>query len=164
MPGIFHSETTFTSVLDVLTMTLRIVTMAQRWQAGRLTSQSAVAEEWFACRRRVPQYPLWLRDAPQIWGVGEAIGCVSPLVGDGIVTSMKSVQILLNNWDDPEGYTGEILREFSWLDRERKVVDKLANGRPLNLLDARVLLENSRRRMDMRMGFLDVFKMARSFK
>jgi flavin-dependent dehydrogenase len=108
--------------------------------------------------------PFVVEGTPQIWGVGEAIGCVSPLVGDGIVSSMKSVRILVNNWNDPEGYTEEILKEFSWLDRERKVVDKLAKGRPLNLLDARVLLENSRRRMDMRMGFFDVFRMARSFK
>lgn len=107
--------------------------------------------------------PFVTQGRPQVWGVGEAIGCVSPLVGDGIVSSMKSVRILLNKWDDPEGYTSEILKEFDWLDRERKVVDKLACGRPLNLLDARVLLENSRRRMDMKMGFLDVFKMARSF-
>ena len=107
--------------------------------------------------------PFVVNGEPQIIGVGEAIGCVSPLVGDGIVHGMRSVRILLDNWDDPEGYTEKILREFSWLDRERKVVDKLAGSRSLSVFDARVLLENSRRRMGMRMGVFDVFRMARSF-
>jgi flavin-dependent dehydrogenase len=107
--------------------------------------------------------PFAVNGSPQIIGVGEAIGCVSPLVGDGIVSGMRSVRILLDNWDDPEGYTEKLLREFSWLDRERKVVDKLAGSRSLSILDAWVLLENSHRRMGMRMGVIDVFRMSRSF-
>ena len=107
--------------------------------------------------------PFVVNGSPQIFGVGEAIGCVSPLVGDGIVSGMRSVRILLDNWDDPEGYAEKILREFCWLDRERKVVDKLAGSLSLNILDAQILLENSRRRMGMRMGIIDVFRMARIF-
>jgi hypothetical protein len=43
------------------------------------------------------------------------------------------------------------------------VVDKMTESRP-SVLDARVLLENSRRRMRIRMGVLDVFRMARMYK
>lgn len=81
----------------------------------------------------------------------------------GIVPGLRSVQILLDNWDDPEGYAEKLLREFRWLDKERKVVDKMTESRP-SVLDARVLLENSRRRMGIRMGVLDVFRMARMYK
>ncbi len=80
-----------------------------------------------------------------VWGIGEAIGCVAPLAGDGIVPGMRSVQILMEWWDDPEGYTQAILEEFKWMENERRVVDKLKNGERLTLRDAGVLKQNSRR-------------------
>ena len=64
-----------------------------------------------------------------------------------------------HNWDDPEGYTEKLLREFSWMDWERKVVEKLAASTSLSIFDSWVLLENSHR-MGMRMGIIDVFRMA----
>ena len=39
----------------------------------------------------------------EIWGIGEAIGCVAPLAGDGIVPGLRSVEILLDKWNDPSG-------------------------------------------------------------
>jgi flavin-dependent dehydrogenase len=107
--------------------------------------------------------PFVVNGSPQIFGVGESIGCVSPLIGDGIVSGMRSVRILLDNWDDPEGYTERILREFSWMDRERRVLDKLVESRSLRIVDAWILLENSNKRMEMRMGIIDLFRLARSF-
>jgi flavin-dependent dehydrogenase len=89
--------------------------------------------------------------AGEVWGVGEAIGCVAPLAGDGIVPGMKSVRLLLKWWDDPSGYTRAVLREFDWMKPERAVIDKLRNNRPLGLTDARVLKKNSRR-MGMQVG------------
>jgi len=47
------------------------------------------------------------------------------LAGDGVVPGMKSVQILLQHWDDPEAYTKHILKEFRWMEKERQVIDKL---------------------------------------
>jgi len=86
-----------------------------------------------------------------IWGVGEAIGCVAPLAGDGIVAGMRSVRILLGHWDDPEGYTRAILQTFDWMKHERKVLDKLINRQHLGFNDARVLKKNSKR-MGMKIG------------
>ena len=80
-----------------------------------------------------------------IWGVGEAIGCVGSVVGDGIVPGMRSAQILLDNWDDPDSYRASILKEFSWIQNERKLLDKLRNMAPLNLGDAWILKHNSKR-------------------
>ena len=86
-----------------------------------------------------------------VWGVGEAIGCVAPLAGDGIVPGMKSVQILLDNWDDPQGYSRSVLKEFEWMRSERAVIDKLRRTEQLRFQDALVLMKNSRR-MGMQIG------------
>lgn len=89
--------------------------------------------------------------AGEVWGVGEAIGCVAPLAGDGVVPGMKSVQLLMKWWEDPSGYTRAVLKEFGWMKPERAVIDKLRKNRPLGLNDARVLKKNSRR-MGMQVG------------
>ncbi len=81
----------------------------------------------------------------EVWGVGEAIGCVAPLAGDGVVTGMRSAQILFDYWEDPGGYQKAILREFHWMKRERMVIDKLRSNENLDLKDAWVLKKNSRR-------------------
>jgi flavin-dependent dehydrogenase len=86
-----------------------------------------------------------------IWGIGEAIGCVAPLAGDGIVPGMKSVRLLLENWDDPQGYTHAVLKEFDWMKKERAVIDKLLAKSPLGIKDAWVLRKNSKR-MGMQVG------------
>jgi flavin-dependent dehydrogenase len=87
----------------------------------------------------------------QVWGVGEAIGCVAPLAGDGIVPGMRSVQLLLEWWDNPVRYEKAVLREFRWMKDERGVVDKLRRNEVLRLKDAWVLKKNSRR-MAMEVG------------
>lgn len=110
------------------------------------------------CRGRVrltaPEFsqPFYSPNGKEgIWGVGEAIGCVAPLAGDGIVPGMKSVELLLERWKDPQAYTRAILKEFKWMESERKVLDKLRRGEALTLSDAWVLRKNSRR-MGMKIG------------
>jgi len=87
----------------------------------------------------------------EIWGVGEAIGCVAPLAGDGIVAGMRSAQMLMEHWNDPEGYTQAILKTFQWMKPERNVIDKLKMSKRLRMNDAWVLRKNSRR-MGMKVG------------
>ncbi len=89
--------------------------------------------------------------ACDIWGVGEAIGCVAPLAGDGIVAGMRSAQILMEHWDDPKGYTQGILKAFQWMKLERSVIDRLKMSKRLRMNDAWVLRRNSRR-MGMKVG------------
>ena len=89
-----------------------------------------------------------------IWGVGEAIGCVAPLAGDGVVPGMKSVKILLDHWNDPAGYTAAILKEFEWMNKERQVVNKLKVASRLKLKDAWVLKRNATR-MGMEVALKD---------
>ena len=80
-----------------------------------------------------------------IWGVGEAIGCVSPLVGEGIVPGLQSVEILLKHWDNGDGYTKAILAAFDWMREERAVVDRLVAGKRLGIRDAWIVKKNSNR-------------------
>jgi flavin-dependent dehydrogenase len=101
-----------------------------------------------------PHYsgPFFQRvETGEIWGVGEAIGCVAPLAGDGIVPGMKSVQILLAHWDDPSGYEQAVLQEFGWMKKERLVLDRLRKSQTLGLREALVLKRNSKR-MGMKVG------------
>ncbi|MBU2497329.1 MAG: NAD(P)-binding protein [Proteobacteria bacterium] len=98
-----------------------------------------------------------------VWGVGEAIGCVAPLAGDGVVPGMKSVRILLEHWDDPAAYTKAILKEFEWMKREREVIDKLLAQNRLGLKDAWVLKKNSRR-MGMQVGLRKAFLLLKNLQ
>ena len=86
-----------------------------------------------------------------VWGVGEAIGCVSPLVGEGIVPGLRSVEILLEYWDDSNAYTKAILDEFGWMKEEREVVDRLVSGKRLGIRDAWIIKQNSQR-MGIKVG------------
>jgi hypothetical protein len=91
------------------------------------------------------------RQECEVWGVGEAIGCVAPLAGDGIVPGMRSVRLLLTWWNDPKGYTRAVLQEFGWMKNERTVIDRLKRGERMGLGNAWTLKRNSRR-MGMRVG------------
>ena len=68
-----------------------------------------------------------------VWGIGESIGCVSPITGEGNAPAMRSAEIFLNhvliNGATPEQYERIICREFSWMDRERRFFDALSEGK-----------------------------------
>ncbi|KAF0214759.1 MAG: hypothetical protein FD174_4303 [Geobacteraceae bacterium] len=96
-----------------------------------------------------------------IWGVGEAIGCVAPLAGDGIVPGMRSVQLLLDAWDKPQQYREAVLDEFRWMKDERGVIDRLRKAEGVGIRDARVLRRNSRR-MGMQVGLREAIALLKN--
>ena len=98
-----------------------------------------------------------------VWGIGEAIGCVAPLAGDGIVPGMQSVQLLLNKWDKPQEYTNAVLGEFRWMKDERSVIDKLRKAEGTGLREARVLKKNSKR-MGMQVGLREALSLLRNLR
>lgn len=123
-----------------------------------------------ACSGRIritaPQYsqPFVRDDGPvEVWGVGEAIGCVAPLAGDGIVPGMKNGKILLDYWEDPGGYQKALLREFNWMKSERMVIDKLRGNETLGVKDAWVLKKNSRR-MGMQVGLKEALFLLKNLR
>ena len=99
----------------------------------------------------------------EIWGIGEAIGCVAPLAGDGIVPGMRSVELLLGAWDDADRYRQTVLEEFAWMEAERGVLDTLRKGRALGLRQARVLHRNSRR-MGMQVGMREALGLLKNLR
>lgn len=121
-------------------------------ELGWLGDHPSGMEVVCGCRERIriaaPQYsrPYVVRgEGCEIWGVGEAVGCVAPLAGDGIVPGMRSVRLLMEHWNDPTAYTRALLKEFRWMKAERRVIDKLRREERLGLLDAWTLKRNSRR-------------------
>ena len=95
-----------------------------------------------------------------VWGIGEAIGCVAPMLSDGIIHGMRSAQLLLENFYSAVDYERAILREFAWMEKEREVVDRFILGKPIGLGSALVLQRNTRR-MDLKIGLWDAFKLLR---
>lgn len=95
-----------------------------------------------------------------VWGIGEAIGCVAPMLGDGIIHGMRSVQLLLENFHSAVDYERAILREFAWMEKEREVVDRFIQGKPIGLGSALVLQRNTRR-MELKLGLWDAFRLLR---
>lgn len=94
-----------------------------------------------------------------VWGIGEAIGCVAPLVSDGIVHSMKSALLLLENIErHPSFYVNAILREFAWMEKEREVVDRLRQGKMIGPISALALQRNAKR-FDMEISLINELRL-----
>lgn len=65
--------------------------------------------------------PIWLRNSHQtIIGVGESVGAVFPLLGEGIIPSMQAAETLSEHISkegaDPEGYERAIIERFFYFD------------------------------------------------
>jgi flavin-dependent dehydrogenase len=81
----------------------------------------------------------------EVWGVGEAIGVVAPIAGEGVTHGMRSARILERCWDDPRAYEAAIKDEYSWMPAERKILEKLISGGSLSIRDWRALVRMGRR-------------------
>ncbi len=92
-----------------------------------------------------------------IWGIGEAIGCVAPLAGEGVIPGMRSAQILVENWDDPLEYERAILKEFAWMEDERMVVDRLRKGERIDIRSG-LVLQKTTKRMNMKLNLWKALK------
>ncbi len=87
-------------------------------------------------------------------GIGEAIGCVSPITGEGIIPSLESADLFIEcarRYDDVhdlfEKYAGKIRKEFGRYYGLHRLVNNLQEGRTLtvnNLRFARAALNEFR--------------------
>ncbi|NJD78161.1 MAG: NAD(P)/FAD-dependent oxidoreductase [Candidatus Methanoperedens sp.] len=93
-----------------------------------------------------------------IWGVGEAIGCVAPLAGEGIIPGMRSAHILVENWNNPFAYEQAIQEEFAWMENERRVMDRLRRGANIGMGDGRVL-QKTTKRLNMKLHLWEALKL-----
>jgi flavin-dependent dehydrogenase len=104
-----------------------------------------------------------------IIGVGESIGCVFPLLGEGIIPSLICSDIFLNNIDiaagfDFKGYRDQVLKRFGYYDDVYRIV-RLKMAGKLSTVKHFGLLMNMYRNMkkeELRFGFeIDFGKMRR---
>lgn len=89
-----------------------------------------------------------------VWGVGESIGTVSPVTGEGIAHAMRCADLYLEHERDPAAYSDAVVREFSWMARERRIVERMMAGGWPSLADVRLLKQNAAR-MGIHVGVLD---------
>jgi hypothetical protein len=90
-----------------------------------------------------------------VWGVGEAIGTVSPVTGEGIAHAVRCAGLYLEHETDPRAYSDAVLREFAWMSAERTIVDKVGTGGWISRAEWHVLQRNAAS-MGIRMGLSDV--------
>jgi len=101
------------------------------------------------CRSRLrlssPWYSVPFTNGPMVVGVGESIGTVAPLGGDGNLYSMQCAEMLVRHWDDTAAYTEEVLDRFDWMRREREALQRLMGGTFPSAGDMRTFLQHARR-------------------
>ncbi|HVO77638.1 MAG TPA: hypothetical protein VMS79_02095 [Methanomassiliicoccales archaeon] len=83
--------------------------------------------------------------AGNVVGVGESIGTVGPLGGDGNLYAMQCAEMLMEHWDDLDGYATSVLKRYEWMRREREALEKLLHGKVPVLKDIRVFTGHSKR-------------------
>lgn len=65
-------------------------------------------------------------------GVGESIGCVSPLTGEGNLPALESSLLLAGNIFNLKKYEKTVLKRFEYMKRERRLLEFLREGNKLN--------------------------------
>lgn len=97
----------------------------------------------------------------KVLGVGESIGCVSPLMGDGIVTGMINARLLKDNIvanRSGSQYTLNVLRRFEWMKEQNKIVRQILIGKRPGLKGV-LALRKDLRRMDAYLGPFKTLKL-----
>ncbi len=79
----------------------------------------------------------------KVVGIGESIGAVSPLAADGNLHAMQTAELLLEYWEDLDGYSKEVLRRYDWMRKERRTAEKLRDGLMPTISDALVFKRHS---------------------
>jgi flavin-dependent dehydrogenase len=64
----------------------------------------------------------------KVVAVGEASGAIFPLVGEGIIPSLQSVDMLLEHWGDWRGYEEALRRKFEVYDRAYQIIESKVRG------------------------------------
>ncbi len=79
----------------------------------------------------------------KVVGIGESIGAVAPIVADGNLYAMQTAEMLLENWDDLEGYSEKVLTRYGWMTKERSALEKIMAGRMPTLSEALTMKRHS---------------------
>jgi len=96
----------------------------------------------------------------EVWGCGESIGCVSPMIGEGIIPAMECACRLIENWNSADDYATAVMRQFDWMNRESMVMQHLLHGDPLSATEA-LTLADSASRFGAKIGLSEALDMIR---
>jgi hypothetical protein len=80
-------------------------TFAERGISGASGASPTNGHGSCACSKPAP-------DGPLVVGVGESIGTVYPLLGEGIIPSMQCVNLFVDHMDDMDAYSKAVLKHF----------------------------------------------------
>jgi flavin-dependent dehydrogenase len=95
-------------------------------------------------RLTCPHYSTPLVSGGKFVGIGESIGAVGPLAGDGNLYAMQCGEMLLASWDDLEEYSVNVLKRYDWMRKERKALEKLWAGKGLSIMNARTFIKHGK--------------------
>ena len=118
--------------------------------AGRDTVDAAVKGSRVKCRclsRIRLSSPFHARPFVKgnIVGVGESIGTVGPLGGDGNLYAMQCAEMLFEHLGDLEKYQEEVLRKYEWMRKERTSLVSLLSGHRPAPRDVKVFVQHAHR-------------------
>jgi flavin-dependent dehydrogenase len=81
----------------------------------------------------------------KVVGIGESVGTVAPLGGDGNLYAMQCAEMLVEHWDDLDGYSESVLSRFDWMRKERLALERLIGGEMPSMGDIMTFVQHSRR-------------------
>ncbi len=102
----------------------------------------------------------------KVWGVGESIGTVYPMLGEGIIPSMQCVNLFVDHLGDREGYRKAVLEKFAVYAKvyefiKAKVEDRFSLLRMWpTLLSIFWYMRNNERRYGLETRLADFYKIA----
>ncbi len=67
-------------------------------------------------------------DAPLVVGVGESVGSVYPLLGEGIIPSMECVNLFVDHMDDLGAYQSAVIRHFELYGKVYRFIKSKMDG------------------------------------
>ncbi len=79
--------------------------------------------------------------AGKVVGVGESIGTVVPLLGEGIIPALECSELLLKNLENLSDYRREVLRHFAFFETAYHFLDPFFRGEVELVNQARLSLE-----------------------
>lgn len=101
--------------------------------------------------------------AGNVVGVGESIGTVYPILGEGIIPSLQCAEILFNNLDDFTNYRNKVLKKFKIYDKIfRFLMNRIEKGFKLSqqifdVLRIYFYMKANEDRYGLTLGFSDVY-------
>lgn len=111
----------------------------EEFLAGR--DYELIDEIWAKVRGLPPSYsePFFVNGDPPVFGVGEAIGTVSPFSGEGITYTLICSDLFLDSFRRhekmkrvAEDYRRKVLKEFDWIKIHFDFVNSVRFGNPLS--------------------------------